>query len=199
MITLPIKYKRGELYLLNNQEVYIYTSNRSDGKLSVCTDRSFSDISGFKLVLPSDLSNASSKPKQGIIAKISPKQKGVKQPDRELNTFYDEMGKVMPFNCQNCNKPLYAHNKFFRRCTAAHILAKSDYPSIATNSDNIIFLGCGIIGVCDCHSSYDLKGAAYRATMPCYPLVLSRYEKLKDYLTEKERFKAEIYLFLAKK
>ncbi|MDB5288559.1 MAG: hypothetical protein JWR05_3508 [Mucilaginibacter sp.] len=189
-----VKYKRGALYLHNGEEVFINTSNRSDGKISVSTDSTFRNLKTFRLVSPSDLTTTSAKPQNGIIGKIKSKLNCAKPGDKDLNIFYDQMAEIMPFHCQNCGKPLYAGNKFFKRCVSAHILPKSKFETIATNPDNILFLGWGIIGVCYCHDNYDNKGASDRAAMPCYPLVLERFELLKPHIPENQLNEAMKYL-----
>jgi hypothetical protein len=110
---------------------------------------------------------------------------------QELNEFFASL--KVPYNCMECNKPLYAFNPFAKRCVSAHILPKSIFKSIATNPDNIIFLGSSLLGVCEHHNFYD-QGIKERTGMKIFPLVLERYEKLKEFLTEAEIVQSDKYL-----
>lgn len=116
-----------------------------------------------------------------------------KQFKADKNDFFSKVAETMPFNCMNCNRPLYAFNKFAKRCVSAHILPKAHFESIATNEDNILFLGSDLILGCGCHDFYDAS-MAKRTSMKIYPLVLERFETLKNYLTQAEIVEAEKYL-----
>lgn len=86
---------------------------------------------------------------------------------------------------------MYAFTKPAKRASCAHILAKSKYPSIAKNTDNIIFLGCDVFGAsCYCHSTFD-QSVEKRVKMPIYETVLKRFELLKPFLSDKEIIMAE--------
>jgi len=113
---------------------------------------------------------------------------------KQLNEFFEQESIKIPFNCQGCNKPLYAKNKFGKRCVTAHILPKAYFKSVSTNSDNIFYLGAAILGVCSCHDNWDNKGAEDRVKMPCYKLAVERFEKFKHLLTDSELIKAYKYL-----
>lgn len=112
-----------------------------------------------------------------------------------LNEFFIEISLTMPYNCKECGKPLYAKNKFAKRCVSAHILPKAIFPSIATNKNNIFFLGTSIIGICHCHDTWD-STADKRSKMKVYQLALERFELLKPFLNDKEIIQAYTYLNL---
>lgn len=149
--SVSAKLKRSSNPYNHKGETVYINLDRMDGTVSV--SREFNSYDIFD-VLKEDLSPVR---KLGSSIQAKPKvltaeKKVVKN---DLNAFYDEMAIDMPFNCANCNKPLYAFTKFGKRACTAHLLPKSLFPSIATNKYNIKFLGCGLLGVCDCHSQYD--------------------------------------------
>ena len=118
-----------------------------------------------------------------------------KQEKKERSDFYTNMALKMPFLCDNCNKPLNAFNKFAKRAVTAHILPKHEFPELATDKDNIFFLGWQMLGVCSCHDDYDRKGAENRTKMKVYDLAVSRFNNsLKDKLSGKQLIKAYTYL-----
>lgn len=131
-------------------------------------------------------SSISAKPK--VLTKVEKSSKD------SLNDFFKAMYFVMPYNCEECGKPLYAHNEFAKRCVTCHILPKSIFPEIATNPDNIFFMGAELIGVCADHNAWDDKDSAHRKTMYVYPLALERFEKLKVHLSPKKYVQACTYL-----
>lgn len=137
-------------YNHKGETVYI-NLDRMDGTVSVA--REFNGYDVFD-VLKEDLFPVR---KLGCSIVAKPKKLTVteKEDKSDLNAFYDEMAIDMPFHCAECNKPLYAITKFAKRACTAHLLPKSLFPSIATNKYNIKFLGCDLIGVCDCHNRYD--------------------------------------------
>lgn len=111
------------------------------------------------------------------------------------NDFFDEVAKDMPFNCMNCQKPLYAFTKWSKRFVSAHILPKALFTEIAENKDNIVFMGVDLIaGVCNCHTFYDAN-IDNRVSMNIYPLVLKRFnDNLKPLLTSDKIIEAWEYL-----
>jgi hypothetical protein len=187
------KIKSGTAFTLITGEPVWMEHDKQDGTATVCFNQKRELTDYYEVVKISDLkplkqgrTPISSKPKR-----LNEKEKTEKQ---LLNEFYNEIGLTMSFLCQECNQPLHAFNKFARRSCAAHILSKSDFPSIATNKDNIIFLGAGFLGGCHCHDAFDIQGAEHRSKMKVYPLCLQRFEKLKQYLNDKEINKARTYL-----
>lgn len=133
------------------------------------------------------------KQSKGISTIPKPLTAEKKTEKQELNEFFASL--KVPYNCENCGKALYAFNSFAKKCCSAHILPKCDFKSIATNKDNIMFLGAGILGNCNCHDMYD-SNILTRSLMKCYPLAVERYQKIKSSLTEAEIIKANIYLNL---
>lgn len=128
-----------------------------------------------------------------------PLPKKVKPVD-EYKDFYASLWVKEHFNCQSCKKPLYAFNKAAKRAVSAHILPKSVFKSVATDPDNIVFMGVEIFGSsCRCHDIFDTS-VEKRVKMPVYDIVLKRYhEKLKHKLTPKEQYAAEEYLGIVTK
>lgn len=112
-----------------------------------------------------------------------------------LNEFFKRIALKIPFNCQNCEKPLYANNEFAKRSVCAHLLPKAIFKSVATDENNIVFLGPDLLGVCNCHDRYDAN-VKIRIGMPIYQLALERFEILKEKLTGKELIQAYTYLGL---
>jgi len=123
--------------------------------------------------------------------KVSPEKK---EKRNDLNDFFDLMANDIPFACMECGKPLYAVNKFFKRAVTCHIFPKSEFPSIATNKDNIFFLGFDLIGVCNHHAEWDNRGSEKRKTMKVLNIACERLQLLKPFLTEGELIKAWKYL-----
>lgn len=124
---------------------------------------------------------------------LSSKEKTEKQ---LLNEFFDKVALRMPYLCDNCNKPLYAFNKFAKRSCSAHIFPKAQFKNIAMDEDNIFFLGPDLLGICDCHDSWDKKGVEHRKTMNVYHTGLWAFEALKHKMTDKEVIQAYTYLGL---
>lgn len=132
---------------------------------------------------------------RGTIKQVAKPVSSEERERREtLDEFFDRMALKIPFHCQNCGKPLYAYSKKAKRSVCAHILQKAIFKSVATNEDNILFMGADYIGCpCSCHDRYDMN-AEIRSSMKIYPLVLERFEKLKPFLTDKELVQAFTYL-----
>jgi len=135
-------------------------------------------------------------PNKPISSKPKKQNSSEKQFKDDLNAFYDKVGLRTPFNCECCGKPLYAFTKKAKRSVAAHILPKAYFESVATNEDNILFMGADYIGCpCNCHDRYDMN-SEIRSKMAVYPLALERFDKLKPHLTDKELISAYTYLGL---
>src|ERR1700723_3552101 len=183
MIKQSTKPKRGQQFIYNGNPVWLEII-RPDGTLLVCDNEARNLEDNYFEVKLSDLKPVKEM-RQGIATKNKPKSEKEKSESQKLNDFFDEMAKVIPFNCQSCGKPLYAYNKFAKRCCTAHILAKGLFPSIATNKDNIVFLGAGLLGNCNCHDLFD-GNIDSRIKLPIYKIALQRYEFLKQLLTNKE-------------
>lgn len=181
------KIKRNTELIYNGETAYM-ERDREDGTALIRIGTMFEDVDICDLKL-------AVKGRSGISNKskvLNDKEKTEKQ---KLDEFYSRIALRMPYNCENCNQPLQAFNKFAKRSCAAHILPKSLFPSIATNEDNILFIGAGFLGGCHCHDTFD-SDANTRSKMKVFPIALERFEKLKQYLTDKELIKGYTYLNL---
>jgi hypothetical protein len=106
------------------------------------------------------------------------------------------MAAQSPENCMECGMPLNAYTTFSQRCITAHILPKNDdcFPTLATNPDNIFFLGAALLGWCTCHDLWD-SNIDNRVKMKVYSFAVNQYhKKLKRLLTGEEQVRAEKYL-----
>lgn len=197
MINIPQKIKRGHAFYdtKKNKNVWVYTV-RNYSEIVVCDSPDFNLTDTYYNVILSDLKVVSKKTGTSIKQVAKTVSDEEKQYKKDLNTFFDVQALKIPFHCMNCGKPLYASNKFAKRCITCHILPKADFKSIATDPNNIVFMGVGILGGCDCHSIFDNCGAENRSKMKIYDLVLKRFELLKLKLTTKELIKACTYLNL---
>lgn len=187
------KDKRGKHFkhATTGQELWLYTIKSSEVYIC-CTSPGFlntDDYLPFKMSELTEVSKGFNKP---IASKpINAAKKAHKD---DLNEFFDKVALTMPYNCECCHKPLYAFTKFAKRSVTAHIIPKGQFKSVATNPDNVMFLGCSLLGVCHCHSTWDEKGSLERAKMPVYELALERFEKFKGELTAHELVRAYSYL-----
>ena len=190
MIQSKPKDKRGKVFKVKEtgNEVYLWKV-REDG-CYLCSLEKNCELIEF---WPDDLIEAKT---FGKPIKSKPVTEAKKSKKSALDEFFDRVALKIPFNCENCSRPLYATTKFFKRCVSCHLLPKSDFPSIATNEDNIVFMGVSLLGICNCHSTHDEKGAEYRSKMPIYHTALERLPKLLPHLTDKERMKVYTYLYL---
>jgi hypothetical protein len=194
MIQQSTKIKRGVEMSLNGTSVWCELDSGGDC-VFICHQQTRDVTKGdtFELVVREELKPAT-KARKGIIPKPKSLSKEEKVGKDSLNEFFKQMALKLPFHCMNCKRPLYAANNFAKRCVTAHIMKKSDFPSIATNEHNILFLGADIIGVCSCHDEFD-SYVEKRISMPIYQTAVIRYvNHLAEHLTEKERIKAEKYL-----
>lgn len=187
------KLKKGTRFLYENREV-IVEHDRQDGKVCVLGIKEGTGANEYVVV---DIDSL--QPLKCLKSKIKAQKRPLSQEQinkkEDLRSFYNKLD--VPFNCQECGKPLYAFREFAKRCVSAHILPKSKFPSVAMNPDNIIFLGSDIVaGVCDCHTFYDYS-VENRVNMKIYPIVVDRFEsKLKDLLTKHELIEALKYLWI---
>jgi hypothetical protein len=192
-----MKLKRGTEHKLNGSSVWVELDSGGDN-VFICYQKTRDVTKGdtFEWVVREELTENKKYRTSEIKRTVNPGAEKINE-KAKLNEFYLQLSYDMPFNCQECGKPLYAYNTFAKRSVSAHILPKSLFPSIATNPDNIIFLGAGFLTICWCHDNYDNLGAKERSEMKIYPLVIERYQtKLKHLLTPAEQVKAEKYLGL---
>lgn len=183
---METKPKRGVTQFYYNGVLVYFWKIVSYNSYHVCFDAKCTDageVVEIECLLPVN------KGRQLIKSNSNPKPTTDK---KELKDFFVSL--KIPMRCENCNFPLFATNDFARRCVSAHILPKSLFPSIATNADNIIFLGSSLFSRCNCHNRFDEIGAKERSQMNIYDKVVSRYETLKESLTEAEIVKANKYL-----
>lgn len=114
--------------------------------------------------------------------------------NKAVTVFFLKQVLKMPRQCENCNaelgRPMFQTDK---REFVAHILPKKKnfggFPSVATNEDNVMFLGTR----CGCHPDWDSNGDKRKA-MVCYPMAIERFNKFKHLLTPKELQAAYTYL-----
>jgi hypothetical protein len=128
---------------------------------------------------------------------LTPEQATEKQ---QLNAFFSLMAEIAPFKCMNCGKFMFAVNKAAIRAITCHIVPKSIFPELATDPDNVVFMGVYAFGSeCDHHAIWDYS-VENRVKMAIYPLVIKRYyEKLRDKLSEAKQQLADEYLGITKK
>lgn len=78
------------------------------------------------------------------IKKVSDKQKEKIKADKprkdSISKFFAEMAAIMPNACQECGRELKSSMIINPRTPFAHILPKKLHPSIATETNNILFL-----------------------------------------------------------
>lgn len=184
------KDKRGKQFLIVETGELV-TLNRIKENGEYFVDYPNGNYASFDL---SDLREA----KQNKVSSISNKPKKLteaKKSDKDaLNEFFDKQAETMPFNCDECNKPLYAYTRFSKRCTTCHIFPKSDFKSIQTNPLNIFYLGADLLGICAHHDAWDRLGISKRKTMNVYSLALERFELLKPHMTTAEVLEGYKYL-----
>lgn len=185
------KLKRGQQFIYNGQTVYIELE-KSFGNVLVCDNEERRLEDTYFEVKRSEL-EPMNKARTSIQAKPKVLTKSEKVSKDGLNEFFDRIALKIPFNCQECRRPLYAMNKFARRSVSCHILPKSQFPSIATNEDNILFMGADLLGICRCHDTFD-SNIESRIRMKIYPIALKQFTKFRHLLTDKELIKACKYL-----
>lgn len=69
--------------------------------------------------------------------------------DSALDRWFEEMRHWLTGKCSFCNGRTTWKNEELWRCAIAHLLAKSKFPSVATNNNNWVEL-CW-----DCHTGFD--------------------------------------------
>lgn len=191
-----IKPKRGKEFTIKETGETVYLERIKSAVTYFVCDSPNSPLQGNYFDIHVSTLSENKKVVTGLNSKpklLTAKEKTEKQ---IMNEFFAMVALRMPYNCEECGKPLYAYNQFAKRCVSGHILPKAYFPSVATKPDNIIFLGASILGVCECHNHYDEKGSEYRSKMKIYKTVLERFEILKLFLSDKELVSAYSYLNL---
>ena len=182
-----IKPKRGvtKFIFLETGEEVMYNTTTFDGKYLVdFPNGSYESFSPDELKLITKGKTPISKAPK----KLTEKEKTDKQ---LMNDFFDSLD--CPPYCENCNAPLIAYTTFGKRSCCAHIVPKSIIESVKRHPANIMFLGAGYLGGCDCHGIFDSSIDA-RKGMKIYPTALRRFELFKDDLTSSELITAYEYL-----
>ena len=190
-----VKYKAGNKVIYQGKEVFVSSTKRPDNKIVICDDENLQKGFNYDPVYPHELKPAI-KLKQGIVTKSPSPEKHAELGD--MTAFFDSLVHKIPFHCQNCGKPLYAFTKKAKRAVSCHILPKAKFTSIATDPDNILFMGCDFIGSpCDDHTRWDYS-VDNRIKMPVYKIAVRRFnESLRHKLTDSEVVKALDYLGIA--
>jgi diadenosine tetraphosphatase ApaH/serine/threonine PP2A family protein phosphatase len=99
-----------------------------------------------------------------------------------LQLWYEEIMKSEDKQCWNCGISLSGYNKQDWHACIAHVLPKSQFPSVATHPLNYMILGKW----CNCHGTYDSNwGAASR--MPIFKEAMQRFIILEPDIKEKSK------------
>ncbi len=120
------------------------------------------------------------------IAKVSANKEGVRVDSvhqAEVEANFLKFRETMTGKCVNCAGKTAKSDPKYWRYSAAHILPKRMFPSIAAHPMNLIelcFFGNS------CHTNYD-KGYLEPATMKCWPLILDRFKILYPLINKEER------------
>ncbi|ASU34375.1 hypothetical protein [Mucilaginibacter xinganensis] len=194
--TIPgfVKYKAGNKVIYQGKEVFVSSTKRTDNKIVICDDENLQTGFNYEPVYPYELSPVRQL-RQGISTKPQTPEKRAELSD--MTAFFDLLAQIVPFNCDNCFKPLYAVTKKSKRCVTAHIFPKAYFESIATNPDNILFMGADFIGCpCNCHDRWDANLDSRKKLTRAYSIALIRFEILKPFMTDKELVAAYEYLGL---
>jgi hypothetical protein len=196
------KLRRGTEHLLFGKSVWVFR-DQENGSVCICDDKSLHDECNFWVVLKSDLVPVQkpAKPIPNRHKKLEPEEQ---QFQIELDDFFKSLwDDKHHYKCMNCRADLFAINNNQKRSVSAHILPKTKeggFPEIATDQDNILFLGCMPKGSnCNCHGTWD-STIARRVKMAIYPYALKKYiEKLRPQLTEPQQQKADEYMGITTK
>lgn len=190
------KIKRGTELSLNGTSVWCDLDSGGDC-VFICYQktRDVTKHDEFEWIPKADLKPAK---KTGSTINNKPKKLTVKEKtDKELmNEFFLSLHPYIPFNCQNCNKPLYAYTNWAKRCISGHILPKAQFESVAIIKDNIMFLGSSLLCICTCHNLWDDKGAEERKAMPVYQQAIDQFYTYQHRLNDKDLIDAYEYLGL---
>lgn len=123
----------------------------------------------------------------GIRPEKGPKAKAAKS--QTLLGFFNEQLRKMPRGCMQCNDPLYKSQVINPRTPIAHILSKSQFPSVETNPLNIVFL-CQMH-----HDAFDNQREKFMMLSTLADLIRSRVAELMPLLSQQEQAKVPDYLF----
>jgi hypothetical protein len=187
------KLRRGSEHYLNGKPVYI-ERDRGDGTLLISDSKQLRPEDNFWTVNKSDL-KLTIKKGSSISAKPKPADEKQVKDHKDMNAFFDSLSDKIPFHCTNCRKPLYAFSKKAKRSVCAHIFPKAYFKSIATNPDNILFMGADYIGCpCPCHDYWDKNLDSRKKLTRAYDIAVKRLELLKPHMTPKEINMAYDYL-----
>jgi len=187
------KLRRGSEHYLNGNPVYI-ERDRCDGTVLISDSKQLRPEDNYWTINKSDLKVVYKKG-SSIAAKVKPATEKQAKQQNDLNSFFDSLAADIPFNCTNCRKPLYAFSKKAKRSVCAHIFPKAYFSSIATNPDNILYMGADYIGCpCNCHDVWDRNIDSRKKLTRAYDIAVKRLELLKPYMSKKEINMAYDYL-----
>lgn len=85
--------------------------------------------------------------------------------------------------CDNCGAKLVGHVS-----EVAHILPKQVFKSVATNDNNVVYLGSAAFSNCTCHDEYDSSWSKAKK-MPVWKTILDKYLLLKGEVEETHLWK----------
>jgi hypothetical protein len=195
------KLRRGSEHYLNGKPVYIQL-DRCDGTVCICNDKSLLPKFNFWDVLKSDLKT---QPKYNTTLKVVKVKPSKKKEKDEYSEFYKSIALKVTGSCQNCRKDLFAKTNWQRKCVSAHIFPKQTFKSIATDPENILFMGAQVKGTecrCRCHTEWDatVENRISPRFIHARNLALRAFnDHLKKKMTSKEIIMAEEYLGITAK
>lgn len=184
----PHKYKRGKQFIVIDTGELLTLDRVQESGDYFC----LKENGTFDVYSPDEVKDTV-KHRTPINSTPKPKSNDEKEKSDKLTQFFESL--TIPNACHECDKQLIAFTPYGRRSVSAHVLPKSKFESIAMNPDNILFLGAGYLGGCNCHDIYD-SCVDSRKSMKVYHIALKRYETMLPLLTDKEINEANKYLGL---
>lgn len=100
--------------------------------------------------------------------------------------FFEKHIKLIKSNnisCEECGEKLKGDVS-----EVAHILPKNKFKSVATNSDNIIYL-CGMYSTNQCHYKFDNSSIEYVREMKIFNKIVERFNSIRNLVQEKFSWK----------
>lgn len=188
-VTPDLKLKRPTALMLKNEHVNLFRHEKGS---TYCVVEKQDGTSAVAALCDLDLVGKARTP---ISSKVKPATPAELIDKKLLDAFFLEMGEILPPLCENCSQPLNAFNRAARRAMSCHILPKSIFEELATDPDNIVFMGVVIFGACcNDHTEWD-SSVEKRILMPIYPRALKQYkEKLRPQLSEAKQQLADEYM-----
>ncbi|MEB0262884.1 hypothetical protein [Mucilaginibacter sp. 10I4] len=195
------KLKRGSEHYLNGNPVYI-ERDRGDGTLLISDSKQLRLEDNFWTVNKSDLKIAIKYNTTLKVVKLTPAKQ--KEKDK-YSDFYKSIAHKVTTKCQNCRIELFAFTNKQCLFVSAHIFPKNIFKSIATDPNNILFMGVQGNGMqcrCRCHTEWDatVENRISPRFIHARNLALRAYNNhLKKKMTAKEVIMAEEYLGITTK